>query len=319
MLAAIAELTGATDPKTQPIVGSDARTSDAAERRQVTVMFSDLVGSTALSTELDPEDMREVIRAYQDACSGPVARYDGFIAKFMGDGVLAYFGFPRAHEDDAERAVRAGLDISAAVKQLRTPTGQQLQAARALACLTAALLRAAPPGLSFPFCVAEGAGQAAAAGIARKLALFFGWGAAVLALDRLERGDGRNVVVVFLGLRALAETYFIGDAEIDGQDIRRIFGSNLYSFGPRGPPSPAGSCDTRLPLPRCRAPVRRPRPSPPAAARTRGARLPSFVLLVPQVLQSIDLRLRQARRSVDRLVQFPALRELNMRKGGDQN
>jgi len=109
--------------------------------------------------------------------------------------------------------------------------------ARALACLTAALLRAAPPGLSFAFCVAEGAGKAAAAGIARKLALFFGWGAAVLALDRLERGDGRNVVVVFLGLRALAETYFIGDAEIDGQDIRRIFGSNLYSFAARGPPS----------------------------------------------------------------------------------
>ena len=84
--------------------------ADAAERRQLTVMFSDLVGSTALSARLDPEDMREVIRAYQDACSGAVARYDGFVAKFMGDGVLAYFGFPRAHEEDAERAVRAGLD-----------------------------------------------------------------------------------------------------------------------------------------------------------------------------------------------------------------
>ena len=78
----------------------------AAERRQLTVMFSDLVGSTALSARLDPEDMREVIRAYQDACSGAVARYDGFVAKFMGDGVLAYFGFPRAHEEDAERAGR---------------------------------------------------------------------------------------------------------------------------------------------------------------------------------------------------------------------
>ena len=78
--------------------------ADAAERRQLTVMFSDLVGSTALSARLDPEDMREVIRAYQDACSGAVARYDGFVAKFMGDGVLAYFGFPRAHEEDAERA-----------------------------------------------------------------------------------------------------------------------------------------------------------------------------------------------------------------------
>ena len=92
-----------------------------AERRQLTVMFCDLVGSTALSARLDPEDMREVIRAYQDACSGAIARYDGFVAKFMGDGVLAYFGFPRAHEDDAERAVRAGLDIAAAVGKLDTP------------------------------------------------------------------------------------------------------------------------------------------------------------------------------------------------------
>jgi class 3 adenylate cyclase len=92
-----------------------------AERRQLTVMFCDLVGSTALSARLDPEDMREVIRAYQDVCSGAVARYDGFVAKFMGDGVLAYFGFPRAHEDDADRAVRAGLDIAAAVAKLDTP------------------------------------------------------------------------------------------------------------------------------------------------------------------------------------------------------
>ena len=94
--------------------------ADAAERRQLTVMFSDLAGSTALSARLDPEDMREVIRAYQDACSGAVARYDGFVAKFMGDGVLAYFGFPRAHEEDAERAVRAGLDIAAVVAKLET-------------------------------------------------------------------------------------------------------------------------------------------------------------------------------------------------------
>ena len=69
----------------------------AAERRQLTVMFCDLVGSTALSAKLDPEDMREVILAYQAACSGVVPTYDGFVAKFMGDGVLAYFGYPRAH------------------------------------------------------------------------------------------------------------------------------------------------------------------------------------------------------------------------------
>ena len=90
-------------------------------------MFSDLVGSTALSARLDPEDMREVIRAYQDACSGAVARYDGFVAKFMGDGVLAYFGFPRAHEEDAERAVRAGLDIAAIVAKLETRANEKLE------------------------------------------------------------------------------------------------------------------------------------------------------------------------------------------------
>ena len=71
--------------------------------------------------------MREVIRAYQDACSGAVARYDGFVAKFMGDGVLAYFGFPRAHEEDAERAVRAGLDIAAVVAKLETRANEKLE------------------------------------------------------------------------------------------------------------------------------------------------------------------------------------------------
>jgi class 3 adenylate cyclase/tetratricopeptide (TPR) repeat protein len=100
---------------------------DAAERRQLTVMFCDLAGSTALSARLDPEDMRQVIRAYQDACSGVVARYDGFIAKFMGDGILAYFGFPRAHEDDGERAVRAGLEIACVVGTLETRAAAKLQ------------------------------------------------------------------------------------------------------------------------------------------------------------------------------------------------
>jgi class 3 adenylate cyclase len=100
--------------------------SDAAERRQLTVMFCDLVGSTAISARLDPEDMRQVIRAYQDVCSGIIARYSGFVAKFMGDGLLAYFGFPRAHEDDAERTVRAGLEIAAAVAKLKTRAGGPL-------------------------------------------------------------------------------------------------------------------------------------------------------------------------------------------------
>jgi class 3 adenylate cyclase/tetratricopeptide (TPR) repeat protein len=100
---------------------------DAAERRQLTVMFCDLAGSTALSARLDPEDMRQVIRAYQDACSGVIARYDGFVAKFMGDGILAYFGFPHAHEDDGERAVRAGLEIACVVGALQTPAPNKLQ------------------------------------------------------------------------------------------------------------------------------------------------------------------------------------------------
>ena len=101
--------------------------SDAAERRQLTVMFCDLVDSTGLTARLDPEDTRDVVRAYQDACSGAIARYDGFVAKFMGDGVLAYFGFPRAHEDDAERAVRAGLDVAAVVPNLDTRAKESLR------------------------------------------------------------------------------------------------------------------------------------------------------------------------------------------------
>ena len=93
---------------------------DRAERRQVTVMFSDLVGSTALSARMDPEDLREVISAYQKCVAETVRRFGGFVAKFMGDGVLIYFGYPQAHEDDAERAVRAGLELVAAVGALKT-------------------------------------------------------------------------------------------------------------------------------------------------------------------------------------------------------
>jgi class 3 adenylate cyclase len=92
----------------------------AAERRQVTVMFVDLVGSTALSARMDPEDLREVISAYQKCVAETVQRFGGFVAKYMGDGVLIYFGYPQAHEDDAERAVRAGLELVAAVGALKT-------------------------------------------------------------------------------------------------------------------------------------------------------------------------------------------------------
>jgi len=94
---------------------------EAPERRYVTVLFSDLVGSTALSTRLDPEDLRDVIAVYQRCVAETVRRFDGFIAKFMGDGVLVYFGYPEAHEGDPEQAVRAGLELVAAVKGLQTP------------------------------------------------------------------------------------------------------------------------------------------------------------------------------------------------------
>jgi class 3 adenylate cyclase len=97
-----------------------AHPEDRAERRQVTVMFSDLVGSTALSARIDPEDLREVISAYQKCVAEIVGRFGGLVAKYMGDGVLIYFGFPQAHEDDAERAVRAGLELVATVGALRT-------------------------------------------------------------------------------------------------------------------------------------------------------------------------------------------------------
>jgi hypothetical protein len=90
-----------------------ATPEDRAERRQVTVMFSDLVGSTALSARMDPEDLRDVISAYQKCVAEIVRRFGGFVAKYMGDGVLVYFGYPEAHEDDAERAVQAGLEMIA--------------------------------------------------------------------------------------------------------------------------------------------------------------------------------------------------------------
>jgi class 3 adenylate cyclase len=118
MLRAIVELGGAAAVSPQPTL-TESKPKDTAERRQVTVMFSDLVGSTALSGRMDPEDLREVISAYQKCVAETVQRSGGFVAKYMGDGVLVYFGYPQAHEDDAERAVRAGLDLIAAVGALK--------------------------------------------------------------------------------------------------------------------------------------------------------------------------------------------------------
>src|ERR1700676_4507228 len=117
LLAAIAAL-GAEMSVPAPTAAPGKPVQTDAERRQLTVMFCDLVGSTALSSRLDPEDLRELIGDYHRAVAERVGRFDGFVAKYMGDGVLIYFGYPRAHEDDAERAVRAGLAVIEAVGRL---------------------------------------------------------------------------------------------------------------------------------------------------------------------------------------------------------
>src|SRR5262245_42054314 len=116
ILRAIAELEGVAPAPIETATEPVAR--DEAERRHLTVMICDLVGSTDLSARLDPEDMRVVIDAYHAACARITRSYDGFLAEFRGDGILAYFGYPIAHEDDAERTVRAGLDIIAAIARL---------------------------------------------------------------------------------------------------------------------------------------------------------------------------------------------------------
>ena len=117
-IAALGNDASANAPSVDPATTSNAASAhpeDRAERRQVTVMFSDLVGSTALSARMDPEDLREVISAYHKCVAETVRRFGGFVAQYMGDGALVYFGYPQAHEDDAERAVLAGLELVAAV------------------------------------------------------------------------------------------------------------------------------------------------------------------------------------------------------------
>ena len=120
ILAAIAGFAGAAPAVSKLVLASEPKARDSAERRQVTVMFSDLVGSTALSARIDPEDLREVISAYQKCVAQTVQRFGGFVAKYMGDGVLVYFGYPQAHEDDAERAVRTWLELIQAVGGLKS-------------------------------------------------------------------------------------------------------------------------------------------------------------------------------------------------------
>ena len=130
LLSAIAALRNETRPKTASLATAaavNALRQDTAERRQVTVMFSDLVGSTALSARMDPEDLREVLSIYQKCVAETVRRQGGFLAKYLGDGVLIYFGYPEAHEDDAERAVRAGLELVVAVTALKSPVALQIR------------------------------------------------------------------------------------------------------------------------------------------------------------------------------------------------
>jgi len=115
-----------SSPQPEAAVRGDKH--DQGERRHLTVLFADLAGSTKLSSELDPEDYRSVIRAYQEACAAVISHYDGFLAQYLGDGVLAYFGYPRAHEDDAERAVLAGKEVVAAISALTPQPDLHLEA-----------------------------------------------------------------------------------------------------------------------------------------------------------------------------------------------
>jgi class 3 adenylate cyclase len=124
-----------SQPVQQPVLPDDGPTAVAsapvesqppeAERRQLTVLFCDLVDSTVLASQLDPEELREVVRAYQDTCAKVIARFEGHIAQYLGDGLLVYFGYPMAHEDDAQRAVRAGLGMIEALGQLNTRLAQE--------------------------------------------------------------------------------------------------------------------------------------------------------------------------------------------------
>ena len=121
------EVDDAGRPPTDIATSQSSQVAGSAERRQLTVMFCDLVGSTALSARLDPEDMREIMSAYLHRCAEVIGKSGGFVARYLGDGVLAYFGYPQAHEDDAERAVRCGLALVEAVSRLQTSHDAALQ------------------------------------------------------------------------------------------------------------------------------------------------------------------------------------------------
>ena len=127
-LRAAADLQASSSDSQRRPANPPGATKDSAERRQLSVMFCDLVGSTALAARLDPEEMRELLHAFQSVCADIATAYDGFLARYMGDAVLLYFGYPRAHGDDAERAVRAGLDLIASVATIAFPFNVSLEA-----------------------------------------------------------------------------------------------------------------------------------------------------------------------------------------------
>lgn len=119
----------APEPQPDPVSPEPSEPLTAtAERRHLTVMFADLVGSTQMTNRLDPEEMRSLLQRYQDTVAGTVSRYGGYVAKYLGDGVLVFFGWPRAYEDHAYRAIRSGLDTALSVQQISTPDGQPLAA-----------------------------------------------------------------------------------------------------------------------------------------------------------------------------------------------
>ena len=199
LLKAIAALCSEPAPAAAP----------AAERRQLTVMFSDLVGSTEIAARLDPEDLREVIAAYHRAVAETAAGLEGFVAKYMGDGVLVYFGYPRAHENDAEHAVRAGLGVIEAVGRLDVRSGK-LQARIGIATgLVVVADQVAdhhkPGGDADPRLQPERSEIEAADG-----------------LDDPEARPDRVLGVVFVGARI---------AEIDQHPVAHVFGDKTFQPG----------------------------------------------------------------------------------------
>ena len=196
---------------------SEPQAQDSAERRQVTVMFSDLVGSTALSGQMDPEDLRELISAYQTCVAETVRRHGGFVAKYLGDGVLVYFGYPQAHEDDAEQAVRAGLETIAAVTALKMPVPLQTRVGIATGVVVVGDL--------------IGSGQAQERGIV---------GETPNLAARLQGVAEPNMVVIAEGTRKLLGNLF--DLEDLGQkELKGIAGSTRAFAALR-----AGSAESRF-------------------------------------------------------------------------